>query len=642
MVSQEHTLEVLVNEAKKKEGNKPISEIEKEIYPTLLIDFVKAAEEVISEEVIPTPLFRMEYDENNFEIALTQLGGYAIPPTENSIDFDALDLTLAFALREIPLLWVGETGTGKTKTTKTFGKTVLPKGAYVYKRLAGSSGSGSLLGAFTKIDMSTGYPRPVLDEEKTKYISMLFIDEANRGRDDEKMQLIDGEISVGGKSSLLGPEIPELTENGIVYAGRRKKVFVVGAINPDNGMISSKGRNKYVGTRTLDDAEKRRWTIVEYGDIVGSAGESIDLTNENHNRFKEFLSKFTEYVSNDLEIPKDEIEKSIEDDWLSVYAYITDSKKTEHPVIYTAFEFSDVVSTILSGDLENILTSEKEVIAEVNNKLSPKYNISFNYNVEIDKESNSVKRLVDILSGLQDESPADVSKVGMLAQGIKTIRDIKAAFASDNPIEYYKKLQESNDDKNTYNAVNIADVAYAWAMVASSKSLSLDGRQEVISLMNELLNEYKSMELSFQKNIYKNTTPMNLNDTTRGIRLPAIIKGIKYAKKNVMANPNNNDYVDYMIKAIAYEGNVIANNTPSSAIAQTLTGRVVSDLAVFSEFLDEYKNEINNKLNKNPNLSEYEVIDVIHDVYEEMKVKHARSMPVIYQHRIPKILGLSA
>ncbi|MCD6547570.1 MAG: hypothetical protein J7K22_03390 [Nanoarchaeota archaeon] len=631
-----HTLEKIVNELRTKEEfkGKSVKEIEKELYPVLLIDFIKSAEEEISKEILPTPLFRLKYDENQFQISITPLEGYALPVEENSIDFDALDITLAFLLRNIPLLWVGETGTGKTITTKTFGKTVLPKGSYVYKRLAGSIGSSSLLGNFTKIDMSTGYPRPVLDETKTKNIAMLFIDEANRGRDDEKMQLIDGEVSIGGKSSLLGPIIPELNQNGeVIYNdNNRKKIFVVGAINPDEGMSKNGG---YLTTRALDDAERRRWTIIEFGDIV-SAGESIDLTTENPHRFENFLNNFIRYLSEDLNIDREKL-NSLKDDWLSIYAYITDSKKNEHPVLYTAFEFSDIVALVLNNNLEKTLDEEIETIDMINRKLSPKYNIRIVYSHRIDEDSNTVKRIKEILNNLQKESPADIAKAGSLAQGIKTIRDIKFAFKTSNPIEYLKNLEKA-DGTYVYNAVNIADIAYAWAMVSLSKSREIEDSFKVIPLVNELLNEYNEFEYAFQNDLFGSKDYMNINDTKRGVKLPAIVKSIRYSVTKANEE-GNKDYVTYMIKMLAYECNVI-NKRPNTDLAKLMGGRFVSDLAVFAEFLDDYKDEINKEIASHQNPTEDDVIDIIYSVYTNMKIKHARAMPEIYLHRIPRILGM--
>ncbi len=640
-----HTLETIVDELKEKPEfeNKSIGELEKEIYPTLLIDFVKASEEVISKEILPTPLFRMNYDENNFNISIENLNGYAESPQKNSIDFDALDMTLAFSLKDIPMLLVGETGTGKTKTIKTLGKTILPKGSYNYKRLAGSSGSGSLLGYFTKIDLSTGYPRPILDIKKTYGIAMLFIDEANRGRDDEKMQLIDGEVAIAGKSALLGPEIPILTENGVEFNEKiRKKLFVVGAINPDSGMASSKGRNKYVGTRILDDAERRRWTIVNFGDILGSSGESINLAVENPNRFEDFINLFTTYISEDLGIDKDKISENMLDDWLSMYAYITDSKKTEHAELYTAFEFSDIVSLILNGNFKGSLNYEMNVIQDINKKLSLEYGVKFGYNQSISEGANATTRLESILDELQNESPADVAKVGTLAQGIKTIRDIKNSFSKDNPIEYYKQLTSPQNGKIIKNAVNIADIAYSWAIVSAGKSFTMDNaeNEKVTMLMNEMLNEYKQLEYNFQQEVFKTSSYMNIDDTSRGIKIPAIIKSINYAKKELDKNSGQNSYVDYMIKMLAYEGGILGRINPRNDISKVIIGRTIADLAVFSEFLDEYKSEIDATLSQQSNPSDNLVINTIYEVYSQMKTKHARSMPQIYMHRIPRILGL--
>ena len=65
-----------------------------------------------------------------------------------------------------------------------------------------------------------------------------------------------------------------------------------------------------------------------------------------------------------------------------------------------------------------------------------------------------------------------------------------------------------------------------------------------------------------------------------------------------------------------------------------------ADLAVLSEFLDEYKDTINSRIASYDSPSEDDILDAIYQTYREAKIKHARAMSPIYIHRIPRTLGL--
>ena len=644
--AKKHTLEVIVDElrAKPEFENAEIKDIDNEIYTNMLISFVDAADDIIGEQLVPTPLFRAAYDDISSKIEVLNLKGTALPQEEGSIDFDALDFTIAMCLRNIPLAWVGETGTGKTRTSKAFGKTIFPRESYNYKRMAGGAGNNSVIGCFTQVDMSSGYPRPVIDYSKTAKMCMLFIDEFNRGKDDEKMQLIDGEIAVGGKVGELGPEIPTITQNGVIYDGRKKKTFIVGAKNPDCGETGGINgeRQKYTGARGLDDAEKNRWLSIEFGDITVSAGQTINQTDEIRYNFPNFAKLFKEKIAGNLGIDASKLD-SIEEDWLSLYAYISDTSRTEHPKIYSAFEFEDTMALVAAGNFSSSLEKDNIIIEMINETLYYKHGFGFSSELTIsDKEKgNSIMRLEEILTNLQAECPRDINKVGLLANGLKTMRDLKKAFASDNPVETYKSILEEPTTEAITNAVNIADVAYAWTIVAQSRALTIGETDKVVSFVNEVINDYTTIEKQFHNAILgKQDGSLEINDGTRGIKNCAIYRAFSSAAEKGKEDGN---YVSHMIKNISDEAATLCKLGSGKDLTKIMVGRYTADLATFCSFLDDYDTEINTVLGSGKvDLSDpYLIMDVVHDIYKTKKKKMGRAFPAIYEHRIPKTLGLS-
>src|SRR3989344_434608 len=141
------TLETIVEELRKK-GIKD-KDISEKIHSASLLAFFEASHAIVNETTMPTPLYRLTYDDTNNNLQFQVLDGKALVPAQKSLDINALDILVGSLLREkMPLLLEGKTGVGKTYTVEQFFKAILPSGNYKSIRL--NANMDNILQPFTR------------------------------------------------------------------------------------------------------------------------------------------------------------------------------------------------------------------------------------------------------------------------------------------------------------------------------------------------------------------------------------------------------------------------------------------------------------------------------------------------------------
>ena len=137
-----------------------LSEVEsiKRLHAAAMLAMVEATYAVVNQMTMPTPLYRLTYDEANHHLQFELLGGVSPVPAPNSLDVGLLDVLIAGAFREkIPVGLEGITGVGKTFTVEQFMKTVLPKENYRMLRL--NANMSNVLQPYTEGSIENGLVR---------------------------------------------------------------------------------------------------------------------------------------------------------------------------------------------------------------------------------------------------------------------------------------------------------------------------------------------------------------------------------------------------------------------------------------------------------------------------------------------------
>ncbi len=422
-----------------------------------VLHFINASSEVINKYVIPTPLYELDYQ--NWRISETY-GFGTFNYTINAVDF--LYISTFF---NIPILWVGETGAGKTLLSRIFASTILPPKYYKAKRLSSGLGENTITDLFYKIEWVDGQLKRKVLEDELKRTGVIFIDEVNRARDDEILQLLDGYVTIDNKHYKLGPN---------------RKPVVIGAMNPSGDM----GGVKYTGTKPLDAAIKSRWLTVEFPNIGPAAGASISMVPEpNYSQlFHEFLEKFEEYSGKKF---------ATEEDWVRYFVELT-SLPIASRKVYQSFELGNLIFALTSShDWEKMSEIERKLLSSEGYPLPPPLEITTE-----DEEMLNVLREVEL-------GPRDIRYVDRLARGLSLLRWIKS---SSNDVAKFEKHIENG-------FVLPQDVFFAYVIRIKNK-VHPAGRETIHKLIKGICNSYLRIEERIRKAV--NATTHSLGK--RGIK----------------------------------------------------------------------------------------------------------------------------
>jgi len=591
---------------------------EDRLHTAMLLAYAESIYSVVRNDCVPSPLYRIIYDENNNNVHMEETYGLSLPPQKGALDISVIDEIFCCNIRDIPLLLEGETGVGKTYAAMRYISAVLEKDEFFSYRLSANAFLNNLFSHFQEGKMVNGMPVIEAKIDKIENCAAGLTDEINRGDSNETLQLFDNEMHLGGVVYKLGIPIPELDKDKKYNprTGRIKKLLLVCAQNPAGSEDA-----KFTQTMQLDAAVDNRLLKTNVGNASPSAGSTLWLGESKgklHDEFLEEFSKRVDYYS------KTEASKysNIGDDWLSLYAWITESARTDKPVLYSALELSDFMIAVFSGNLIDYFNYEKRVVKDWNTQL--KKDVEINADLQ---ETERVKKLHEVIQSFKVPIIfRDIVQIKKVADVLATLKNIKDALNSDDPVQTYL---------DTKRYVTVREVAGATTLLARNKQVS--NSLSPIGAINEVLTQYVDLAGDYMKEARYLSSSFNLLDPNAGIKKVAVYKALRDAVQR-----SKSGGVDYLIEKIAEQAKLLTTKiSVSEELRNILIARSVGDLMTLCGFLKEYKDEINPMFKKYTKKTK--ILKVIKDLgsfYYQKRDESAMVMPEIYQHRIQRTLGI--
>jgi len=606
----EHVLERLAGEMGKRFNDEML-------HASLLLSYVSSVYDVMRRNTSPSPLYRITYDGTNNQLGLKETEGNSYVPEKGAMDIDALDVVLIGNLRGIPPLFEGETGVGKTYVCEGFHRTIFPKENAVSLRLSGGV-YDNIFQHFLKGERDKGgMPKLVVDESIIDSTAGMFIDEPNRGDPDDLLQLIDNKLHSSGKYYNLGIRIPTIDSNGKVKdSGRRKKIDVTSAINPSNA--------KYSGTVELDAAVDNRFLKVVYGNAAVSAGAGLWLSEKTGDQHETLIRKFAKRAAKYLDV-SDKAFSDVNRDWVSLYAWITDTERTEKPILYSALEFSDLVIPVLAGDLPKNFEFEKSITAAWNEKLGTDINIT-----ETLPESENVKKIHEIVGTFK--VPVifrDITQIKKLADVITTLGNLRDALMSPDPVQAYIDMPKH---------ITLKEAAAGATLLARNKQLS--GSPMPYPVINDVLSQYIPLTEAYSKDMELLTDRFDMYDPNLGIKKIALAKAFRNMLKE--KGKASGSHVDSLIANLGENATKLkAHISSTKEVRNLLVARSISDILTFAGFANQYRGDVEPMLKSyKPSTPVSKIFEDFASYYRAKREEQAMVMPEIYQHRVPRTLGV--
>jgi hypothetical protein len=319
----------------------------------------------------------------------------------------------------------------------------------------------------------------------------------------------------------------------------------------------------------------------------------------------------------------------------------------------------------LTGKYGETSAREKENLEALSKMLFDSHGIKFEFNYAIKEDTEEVKKMYNIVKSMREPlMPRDIVKMKNMADAIKTVRELKSAFASDDPFKEYMGLM-SDDEKA---AITIADVAYSASMLALSKQKREEGIQypDPTTLINAAMKEYISIEndyrSSFKDKANNTIVPpvFDYNDATRGVKNFAVTQALHAAMKwGVTGHKNEKgqelvkkgDYVGALVQSLKDQTNRLSKlKDDNKPLRNIMLAHLIGDITTLAAFAgvyykddvqeglknkkDGYFDEKNEDTHSNAMLLE----DVIMEVYNTKQKVQAVSFPSYFEHRIPRII----
>ncbi len=596
---------------------------EERMHTALLLSFAEGIYSVIRRDCTPSPLYRVSFDKQNRSMEMQETLGHSKVPQKGALDIDDLDILLMGNLREIPCLIEGETGIGKTFVSQRYLSTVFGEGQYFSHRLSGNSFLNNLFQHFQEGKMVNGMPVVEARVDRIETTAAGIVDEINRGDPNETLQLFDNEMHLGGVVYKLGIPIPEI-KNGKYNArsDKKKKMFIITAQNP-----SSTDDAKFTGTMQLDAAVDNRLLKTYMSNASPSAGSTLWLTDGKGKRHDKFLKYFSIAVAKHLGIEEKLIGET-EKDWLVTYAWITDSNKTDKPVLYSGLELADFVMGVFGGNLIDYYNYEKSIIND--------WNVELKQGVELKdalNETEKVKKIGEITSSFKVPIIfRDIVQIKKVADILSTLKNIKDSLKTASPVDSYL---------NAKRLVTVREVAEATALVARNKQRA--NSPSPVYALNEVLNQYCALTEEYMKDAKRLHPTFDIYDSQAGIKNVAIFRAVR---ENMGSSTNT---VNGLISKISDEAKqLIGKISLSEEVKNVMIARSAGDLMTLCGFLNQYSKELEEykedgvalfKKYKKPTEA-HKIIEGIGRFYCQKQRDEVMVLPDIYQHRIQRTLGI--
>ena len=609
-MTKEHVLAVL----SKSEQN------EERLHSALLLAFTQAVYRILAGTCIPAPLYRLTFDEETNNLTLQEPFGTSVVPSRETLDIRALDIVVISNLRDIPVLFEGETGVGKTYVSHCYLRTVFPKDSYITLRLSGNTFLNNIFQPFLEGSVKNGMPITKIKEEAVDKIGGMFVDEINRGDPQNVLQLLDNELYNAGQFRKLGIPITKLIDGMPEASGKRKSLAILTAQNP-----ASVNDAKFTSTMELDAAVDNRLLRVNYGNGANSAGTTLWLEDKGRRNHERFLKALTNYVSRYLGADEEELLPLIQRDWLSLYAYITNTERTDKTLLYSGLELADLLVCVLGGALCEKFAYERRVIFEWAKKLRAKgYDLPdqdklVNFKV---KETQRVKTLEGLIDTFKvDVIFRDIVQIKKLADLLATLRTLIEACSADDPVATYE---------NSNLSVTVKEVAGAATLMARNKQRF--GSEPPTAAINAVLLQYVDTVELLQKRLQYSTETFSPEDGGTGVKNLVLMK----AMQETLAEQKTSSYLVERLLHYTF-ATLLQLSAHTEEIRNMTLVRSSADLLTLCGFLTDYEEESTKVLQEAKDA--YDATYGLVSLYFTLRNERAMTMPDIYQHRILRTLG---
>jgi len=597
---------------------------EERAHAALLLSFAESIYSVVRRDCTPSPLYRVSFDKTNRNVGVEETQGHSLVPKKGVLDIDDLDILLMCNLREIPGLIEGETGIGKTFVSQRYLSTVFTSDQFFSHRLSGNAFVNNLFQHFQEGKMVDGMPVIEARVDRIETTAAGIIDEINRGDPNDTLQLFDNEMHLGGLIYKLGIPIPEIKDGRYVErSGRKKKLFLISAQNP-----SSTDDAKFTGTMQLDAAVDNRLLKTYMSNAAPSAGSTVWLGDGKGKRHDVFMKSFASRAAKHLGI-EEAVMQDGDASWLQTYAWITDSSKTDKPVLYSALELADFMTAVFGGNLLDYFKYERQVIADWKGLNGG--------NVEIKdglKETAKVKTIHEVTDSFKVPMIfRDIDQVKKVADILSTLKNVKDALRTENPVQSYLDARK---------VVTVREIAEATALVVRNKQKP--SSPSPINAINEVLNQYCSLVEEYMKESKKFHPNFDIYDPQTGIKSMAVIRAIR-------ENMGGAGGIENLAGRIQIEaGKLTTKISLSEEVRNIMIARSVGDLMTLSGFILEHKKALQDYKEageKIPAMSKYKkitdapiVAEAMGRFYCKVQKEDAIILPALYQHRIQRTLGI--
>jgi hypothetical protein len=614
------TLENLTSELLKQQV--PIEKVEERLQVAGMLALAQASYAVVHESTMPTPMHRISYDPTNYSVQCTALKGRAAFPNPNALDMSLLDTLVASLLKEkMPVLLEGITGVGKTHTVEKFMRTILPKENYRSLRLNASM--SNVLQPYTQGTIEGGMLKVSLRNEELDRVAAIFIDEVNRGDSNKVLQLQDGVIRLAsGEGGELGIPVPRLLANGeweLDYVNKRPP-FVVSAQNPPRTKNA-----KYTGTRGTDAAQSNRNLQLDVPNNASTTGSSLLLMKSENGMHEKFMAAYKNALASNLNVALETLAE-LDNEWMSVYAFATDPKKTSCPIVHSALEFSDGLMTMLGPDLHGEFEHDKAISKEISKALRS-YRVDFEYDGVLTKDAKSLEKLRRIVNSFSEEIvPRDIIKGKKFSDAISLIRRIKTAATSDDPVKKYQELA---------NYVTVQDVASGFSIMLQDKQDKQDDDPTV--LVDTVLREYIKITESYSEKmgLQSKFSPEKINLSVYKVAVGHAVSS-SLRSQNVessgASNPNVYSFIQDLGSSVAQIKRLEAGNE----YRKPLIARIVADMTTLAAFADQYKDELETVFAASSSPKDRRL--GLKNLYQEKR--GLIGTPDIYVQRLTRVLGV--
>ncbi len=399
--------------------------------------FVQALYKTLEGVVSPTPYLEISDGE---QVEVNFLNGKGNLPRENVTEINVLDIDIAsLFFDDFHILYEGVTGVGKTYTSDALFNTIFGENGHYTLRLSGGILGGSALEPFTTATLENGIPKTKIDHDKCSRYGALFIDEINRGDNNEVFQIVDGVVYLNGDTGYLRIPIPN--------TDRHKNLAIIAAMNPADAEHSA--------VSELDIAGENRFLKFNFPNGVAEAGSGQLEKRVQKDLYNTFWQEFSRTSGQT-------------GDWRETYPVITDPTNLETGSTGNIREFIDIALGYVGYD-------PKETVAR-NNALLRQGDLSSNLVVT---EDNNYQKVIETQGSL---------KHSFVRRDLGKIENLSRLFG------FITGIKNGSYEIDT----TLTNAAAAIGTVLESKRVTGAVYGNLMALVNDARSSYSKFHTDFQ------------------------------------------------------------------------------------------------------------------------------------------------